>query len=302
MKPPPFRYEAARTVEEALACLAEHGMEAKPLAGGQSLVPLLNFRLARPAVLVDLNGVDELAYLRTDEDGALRIGAMARQADVERSAAVRAGWPLLTEALGHVAHPAIRNRGTVGGSVAHADPAAELPAVLLALEARFHLRGPGGRRRVEAGEFFLAPFATVLEPDELLTEIEVPPAPSGVGWAFEEVARRHGDYALAGAAAVVALDEEGRCRRVRLAFVNAGLVPVLAAGLAERLEGTAPRPDALREAANAVAAALDPPEDVHATAPYRRHLAAVLAHRALARAVRRTRDAVADPLEAAEPS
>ncbi|HEX2104891.1 MAG TPA: FAD binding domain-containing protein [Solirubrobacteraceae bacterium] len=199
MKPAPFEYAAPRTLDEALGAL---GDDAKALAGGQSLVPLLNFRLARPATIVDLNGVDELAYVRRS-GGALRIGALTRQATLERSTVVAGGWPLLTRAVAHVAHPAIRNRGTVGGSVAHADPAAELPVALTALDACFHVRSRArGARTIAAGDFFQAPLMTALDPDELLVEIEVPPLPAGARAGFAEHARTHGDFALAGAAVV----------------------------------------------------------------------------------------------------
>jgi CO/xanthine dehydrogenase FAD-binding subunit len=190
-------------VDETLALLDE---DAVVLAGGQSLVPLLNFRLARPARLVDVNGVAELDYVH-GRGGALRIGALTLQATLERSRLVAEGWPLLTQAVRHVGHPQIRNRGTVGGSVAHADPAAELPVALTALDARFHLRSPRGRRVLGARELFVGPLMTALEADELLIEIEVPPLPDGAGTAFVEHARTHGDFAIAGAAAVVAPGE-----------------------------------------------------------------------------------------------
>ncbi|CAI7994529.1 DNA mismatch repair protein MutS [Geodia barretti] len=195
MKPAPFAYECPSDVAEAVALLAAHGGDARPLAGGQSLVPLLNFRLARPAVLVDLNRIEALARI-TVEDGALRLGAMARQASVETDARVARGWPLLTEAIGHIAHPQIRNRGTVGGSLAHNDPAAELPAVMLALDAEMSAQGPQGQRTIAARDFFAGTMETALGADELLTEIAVPALPEGTGWGFQEAARRQGDFAL----------------------------------------------------------------------------------------------------------
>jgi CO/xanthine dehydrogenase FAD-binding subunit len=202
VKPAPFHYVAPGSLAKALELV---GDEARPLAGGQSLVPLLNFRLARPATLVDLNPLeDELAGMREGAGGVLRIGALTRQAAVERSALVAERWPLLRAAVRHAGHPQIRSRGTVGGSVAHADPAAELPAALLALDARFHVRSRRGERTLAAGEMFVGPLTTALEPDELLVEIEVPPLPEGAGTAFTEHARTHGDFAIAGAAAVVA--------------------------------------------------------------------------------------------------
>ena len=200
MKPAPFRYEAPRTVEAALALL---GDDTKVLAGGQSLVPIMNFRLARPPLLVDVNRVDELAYLRK-RDGVLHIGALTRHASLERSDVVARGWPLLRQAVRHVGHAPIRNRGTVGGSCAHGDPTAELPVALAALDARFHLRSRNGERSLPAAEFFLSQLTTALRDDELLVEVEVPPLPAGARTAFAEHARTHGDWAIAGAAVVVA--------------------------------------------------------------------------------------------------
>jgi CO/xanthine dehydrogenase FAD-binding subunit len=218
MKPAPFEYVAPRSLAAALGALDE---DAKPLAGGQSLVPLLNFRLARPERIVDLNGVEELAYVRRSE-GTLRIGALTRQATLERSRVVAEHWPLLTRAVTHVAHPAIRNRGTVGGSVAHADPAAELPVALTALDARFHCRSAArGARTIAAADLFQAPLMTALEPDELLVEIEVPAPPDGARAAFVEHARTHGDFALAGAAVVRAGTEHAA-----VALLGAGPTPL----------------------------------------------------------------------------
>jgi len=220
LKPAPFQYVAPRSLDEALGALGE---DAKPLAGGQSLVPLLNFRLARPATIVDLNGLGELSYLRRT-GGTLRIGALTRQAALERSAVVERGWPLLTRAVSYVAHPAIRNRGTVGGSVAHADPAAELPVALTALDARVHVRSAArGDRTLQAAELFQAPLMTALEPDELLVEIEVPAPPDGARAAFAEHARTHGDFALAGAAVVRAGTEHAA-----IALLGAAPTPVRA--------------------------------------------------------------------------
>ena len=219
MKPAPFAYDAPRELDEALALLARGDEDVKVLAGGQSLVPLLNFRLARPDRLVDLNRVEELAYLRRDGD-VLRIGALARHVDLERSREVAAGWPLLAQAVRHVGHPQIRARGTVCGSVAHADPAAELPVALMALDARFHVRSQRGSRSLGADELFRGFLTTALGPDELLVEIEVPHVVGGS--AFVEHARTHGDFALGGAAAVLAGGD------ARLALLGAGPVPVRA--------------------------------------------------------------------------
>jgi len=287
MKPAPFAYHRPATLDEALALLAEHGGEAKPLAGGQSLIPAMNFRLARPAVLVDLNRVAELGYVRAGRDG-LQIGAMTRQRAVERSEAVRSAAPLLAEAMPFIAHPQIRNRGTVGGSLAHADPAAELPAVMLALEARFRARGPQGERWIPAGEFFTGILETALGPDELLLEVVVPKSPARTGYAFAELARRRGDYALVGVAARVTLDRRGRCQAARITLFSVGDGPVLATAAAAMLDGQEPSPEAMRAAADAAAQRdIDPPSDIHASAAYRRRLAAVLTRRALQRAVER---------------
>jgi CO/xanthine dehydrogenase FAD-binding subunit len=243
VKPAPFDYAAARSLDEALGLLGE---DAKALAGGQSLVPLLNFRLARPELLVDINGLSELAGLERS-DGRLLIGALTRQSALERSELVAAGWPLLTQAVRLVGHPQIRSRGTVGGSVAHADPAAELPVALAALDARFTAQSPRGRRTVGAGEFFIGPLTTALEPDELLVDIEVPAPHDRAGSAFVEHARTHGDFAIAGAAAVVAPTEHAS-----IALMGAGPAP-LRAPAAERalVEGAEPQ-EAAALAASAV--------------------------------------------------
>ncbi|MDX1548455.1 MAG: xanthine dehydrogenase family protein subunit M [Rhodothermales bacterium] len=287
MKPPPFRYAAPETEAEALALLAEHGPDAVPLAGGQSLVPAMNFRLARPAVLVDLNRIETLTPLYSTDDGGLRLGAMVRQRTAERDPRVAERAPLLAAALACVAHPPIRNRGTVGGSLAHADPAAELPAVMLALGARLCLRSVRGDRWLDAADFYTAFFSTAREPDELLAEIALPPPPPRSGWAFREVARRHGDYALVGVAAHVALDERGRCRTARLALLSVGDGPTPAPSAARLLVGETPTPEGIRAAAEAIDHDIDPGNDIHATAGYRRHLARVLVEDVLTQAFAR---------------
>lgn len=280
MKPPVFDYHAPRSLEEALELLAEHE-DAKPLAGGQSLVPAMNFRLAQPAVLVDLNFIPELSYLRTEPGGGLAIGTMTRQRAAERSALVAERAPLLTETLPWVAHPQIRNRGTIGGSLAHADPAAELPAAVLALEARFRLRRRGSERTLVASELFTGLFSTAIEPGELLVEIELPAPPPRSGTAFREVARRHGDFALAGVAAQVVLGTDGRCEQARLGLVGVGDGPTRASEAEAVLRGETPSLDLFQTAATATAAALDPPGDLHASAAYRRHLVEMLTRQAL---------------------
>ena len=287
MKPAAFEYYRPDSVEQALALLAEHGGDAKPLAGGQSLIPTMNFRLAQPAALVDLNGLDALAHITEAADGGLLIGAMTRQRAVERSALVAARAPLLAEALPFVAHPQIRNRGTIGGSLAHADPAAELPAVMVASGATVHMRGEAGERRMAAADFFTGLFATALEPAELVTAIELPPPAPRSGWAFREVARRHGDYALVGVAAMVRLDEAGRCAEARVVLLSVGDGPQQVPAAVAALEGRIPDAATIAAAAAAAQAGVDPPGDIHASAAYRRRLAGVLTGRALEQAAKR---------------
>jgi carbon-monoxide dehydrogenase medium subunit len=287
MKPAAFDYYRPGTLDEALALLARHAGDAKPLAGGQSLIPAMNFRLATPAVLVDLNALSELAYIDDGPDG-LRLGGMTRQRAVERSSAVAKEAPLVTEAMPFIAHPAIRNRGTFGGSLAHADPAAELPAVMLALNAQFGIRSATASRTVRADQFFVGLFTTAVEPGELLTEIMIPKTPARTGHAFLEMSRRHGDFALVGVAASVTVDDQGRCAAARIALLSVGDRPMLAQHAGDALLGQMPSPDAIRAAADAAAADdIDPSSDIHASARYRRHLAGVLTRRALTMAFSR---------------
>ena len=288
MKPAAFEYFRPASTEEALGLLAAMP-GAKPLAGGQSLIPAMNFRLAAPEVLVDLNGIPALTGITMLPDGGIRLGAMTRQHDIETSPLVAAHAPLLAEAMPFIAHPQIRNRGTIGGSLAHADPAAELPAVMLALGATLVLTSAAGERRLPAGEFFTGLFATALDPSELLTAIEIPaPAPRS-GSAFLEQARRHGDYALVGVAATVTVADSGACDLARVALFSVGEGPVLSGRVAVALEGLRPDAGVIRAAAEAVQGDIDPPSDIHASAAYRRQLARVLAGRALERAFERTR-------------
>lgn len=289
MKPAPFEYHNPNTREEALALLAEHGDEAKVLAGGQSLVPSMNFRLAQPSILVDLNDVEDLFGISAGYDGSVQIKAMTRQRAVERDARVAELAPLVAEATPFIAHSQIRNRGTFGGSLAHADPASELPAVMVALGANMHVESSRGKRIVTASEFFVGLFTTVLEPDEILAAVEIPPMKQGMGTAFEEVARRHGDYALAGAAAWVWLDDDGTVANSRLVFFSVGDGPVEARSAYDTLLGVVPNEEAIVAASEAIDADIEPSSDIHATAAYRRHLAKVLARRTLGRAVARAR-------------
>jgi carbon-monoxide dehydrogenase medium subunit/6-hydroxypseudooxynicotine dehydrogenase subunit alpha len=286
VKPAPFEYHDPASLPEALGLLAEHGDEAKVLAGGQSLVPLLNFRLARPERLVDVNKLGELAYLRFD-DGVLRIGALARHAALERSDEVAARLPLLTEAVALVGHVQIRNRGTVGGSVAHADPAAELPVAFAALDARYHVRSAAGERTVGFEEMFVTHLTTSLAAEELLTEVEVPVPPPRTGAAFVEFARRHGDFALGGAAALVTLDDSGLCTRARIAMLAAAPTPVRAREAEEWLAGVHVDAAAAAEAAERAVAGVHPTGDIHGGAEYRRALVETLVRRALVQAAER---------------
>jgi CO/xanthine dehydrogenase FAD-binding subunit len=279
VKPPPFAYDRAGSVDEALALLGEHGDDAKVLAGGQSLVPLLNFRLARPERLIDINEVQELD--RLELNGTLRIGALTRQATIERSGEIAKQVPLLHEAIRFVAHPQIRNRGTVGGSVAHADPSAELPAAFAALDAVYHLRSATGMRVVRSDEMFVTHLTTALQPEELLTEIEVPLPPTGTGSAFVEFARRHGDFALAGAAVLLTQAADGSCARAAIALLAAGPVPVRAVAAEQALVGHRLDEDVAREAAATAVQDVKPLADIHGGAAYRRRVLEALVRRAL---------------------
>jgi len=290
MKPAPFKYYAPTTVEEALAHLAEYGYDAKVLAGGQSLIPMLNFRLAQPAVLVDLNNISALFYIGPDEDSGLRLGAMTRQRQVEYDPLVAERAPLIHEVMPQIAYPQIRSRGTFGGSLAHADPSAELVAVSIALNGRLRLRSRAGERWVPADEFFVGLFTTVLEPDELLVEVALPAMPPRSGWSFLQITRRHHDFCMAGVAVLVTLDNRDQCEQARLVFLSVGDGPVNARQAAEMLLGQTPTPEAIRAAAEKAASdEIDPGSDIHASAEYRRHLAKVLARRALTQAFDRAR-------------
>jgi CO/xanthine dehydrogenase FAD-binding subunit len=292
MKPPVFAFVAPRSLPEALALVARHGEDGKVLAGGQSLLPVLNFRLNQPSVLVDLNRVAALEHVTPAAGGGLRMGALTRQRELERHPLVAERTPLLAEAVHHIAHPQIRNRGTVGGSLAHADPAAELPALAVALGARLRLQRHGGAERwVDADDFYTGLFGTLLEPDELLTEIEWPAPAAHSGWAFEEAARRRGDYAQVGVAAGVRLDEAGRCAEARLVYLSVASRPFVARGAAALLAGAELGDEAIGAAASAAAAEIEPGSDVHASADFKRHLADRLTRRALRRAAQRARGA-----------
>lgn len=288
MKPAPFDYHVPGSIDEALTLMREYGDEAKLLAGGQSLVPAMNFRVVQPSVLIDLNRIQELDYLQ--EDGqVLRIGAMTRERTLELDSRIANRLPLLAEAMPNVAHPQIRNRGTLGGSLANADPAAELPVVMLALDARLKIRSADQERWVDAQNFFSGMFTTDLGPGDMLVEIELPSHPPWTGWSFLEVAPRAGDYALMGVAALVTLDEMGMCESVKLVYLNAGDGPVVASEAAALFEGESITDGLIEEAAaHASEKEINPFGNVHTSPDFQRHLARVLTRRALQQAVQRS--------------
>ena len=287
MKPAPFEYYVPDSIEQALDLLHEHGDTARLLAGGQSLVPAMNFRVVQPGVLIDLNRVGELQYIR-DDTATLRIGAMTRERALEFNPVISKKTPLLAEAMPHVAHPQIRNRGTLGGSLANADPAAELPVIMLALGARLKVRNADGERWVEARNFFVGMFATDLAADEMLVEIELPAISSHTGWSFMEVAPRAGDYALMGVAALVTLDEDRRCTHARLVYLNAGDGPVEAMEAGSALEGKMPDSESIDAAVElASQKEINPFGNIHASPDFQRHLAQVLTRKTLKQAIER---------------
>jgi carbon-monoxide dehydrogenase medium subunit len=291
VKPVDFCLHQPETADEAMALLAEYAEDVKVLAGGQSLVPLLNFRLARPEQLVDIGRIQSLTQV-SHAASAVTVGAMVRQAQAERSAALAGYVPLLAAALPNIAHPPVRNRGTVGGSLAHADPAAELPAVAMALDVVFTVASTRGQREIPASEFFITYLTTAIEPDELLTEIRFPRAAEGTGAAFREVARRRGDFALVGVAAQLTI-AAGVVADARICVTGVADVPHRCAAAEAVLTGAAPGPAAFAEAADAVREAVAPGDDLHATAAYRTDVAGTLTARALADAAYRARPAAA---------
>ncbi len=289
MKPAPFKYYAPDSVAEVLALLHEHGYDAKILAGGQSLVPMMNFRLVQPAVLVDINNIPELSYIETHDKG-IRLGAMVRHSQAERDPLIKEKAPLVHETMPQIATVQIRNRGTIGGSLAHADASAELVVVTTALEAQFKIQNQKGERLVPASDFFVGLLVTSLEPDDLLVEIQIPPLLPRSGWALKEVARRPHDFALMGVAAVLTLDKKERCTEARLVYLSAGDGPISAPEAAKLLIGNEISSDLITAAAEKAAAdEIDPGSDIHATADFRRHLANVLTRRALEEAVQRAK-------------
>jgi len=292
VKPAPFEYFAPLEAEEALELLQRYGDEAKVLAGGQSLMPFLSLRLARPAFIIDINRLPALDHISPGPDGGLALGALTRQRSVERSRLIQERNPLLSETIPLIGHFQIRNRGTVGGSLAHADPAAELPAVSLVVEAEFLLRCTRGERAIEAQDFFLGTMTTAIEPGELLTEIRIPGFGPRTGWAIEEVARRRGDFAIVGVAVVVELNDKEICQEARIALFGVGDRPARMERAETMLRDRTPDEKSLAEVAAAVSDELDPFEDVHASAEYRKEVGGVLTRRALEKAFGRARERI----------
>jgi carbon-monoxide dehydrogenase medium subunit len=286
VKPPRFDYATPSSIDEALEVLGGE-RDATPIAGGQSLVPLLNMRMAQPEVVVDLNGVEGLDRIEA-EDGRIRIGAMVRQRRLETDDGLRRRVPLLVDAARHIAHVAIRIRGTVGGSLAHADPAAELPATVSALAGRILVRGADGDRALSATEFFRGPLTSALDRGELLVGVEIDPPPQGTGWAFLEVARTHGAFALTAAAATLRVEPDGGIAHARLGLAGVGSTPHVPAWLDEIVAGEAPGDSLFERVGARVGEEIEPYDDIHASADYRRRAAAALTARALGLAARRS--------------
>ena len=285
MKPAAFEYVVANSIEQAVAALAQAGGDAKILAGGQSLVPMLNFRLLRPAILVDINRIPGLAFIE-DAGDAVKIGALTRHHQIETSPVIAKHFPVLSCAMTHVAHLAIRNRGTIGGSLSHADPAAELPMMALLLDAELHIVSAKGMRTRKARGFFRDALIVDLAEDELLTEIHVPKLPPQTGWGFDEVARRAGDFALAAVAATVSVSG-GAMKEARIALTGVGQTPVRASEAEALLVGQKLEAKLMARVIEAVRAAIKPETDLHASSDYRRQLAGTLVGRALAAALQR---------------
>ncbi|WP_372364556.1 xanthine dehydrogenase family protein subunit M [Candidatus Uabimicrobium sp. HlEnr_7] len=285
MKPSAFEYYKPSTIEEALDLMHQYGSEAKILAGGQSLVPAMNFRLADPSILIDINFLNDLSYINEHRKHGLLIGAMTRHVQVEKSSIVAEKCPLLHETMPYIAHPQIRNRGTIGGSIVHADPAAELPAIMLALDAKLRLRSKDNERWVEIADFFTGMFGTAMTENEILVEVAIPHKPKRYGFAFDEVSRRHGDYAMAGVAVSLRVDRKGRCEQGKIVFFSVGDAPVLANNASKLLEKEQLSDELLENVANVASEQdIEPGSDIHASAKYRRHLAKVLTKKTLKRA------------------
>ncbi len=285
MKPAAFDYVTADSLDAAAAALSRAGGDGKVLAGGQSLMPMLNFRLVRPSILIDINRIPGLAYVEATGD-AVRIGALTRHHAIETSPVVEAHLPVLTAAMQHVAHLAIRNRGTIGGSLSHADPAAELPMMAMLLDARIGIQSSGGRRTEQARDFFVGSLATTLGEDEIVTDVEFPKLEPGTGWAFEEVARRAGDFALAAVGVTISVSD-GRADQVRIGMMGVGETPLRAPEAEALLSGRSMDAARLDEAVASIQSGVEPNSDLHASGDYRRHLVGALARRAVGTAWRR---------------
>jgi len=290
MKPAPFEYFAPENVPEVLALLEQYGDEAKVLAGGQSLMPLMNLRLARPKVVIDIGRLSELQYIAPLSNGDLAVGAFTRQRTVERSDLVQSENPLLAATIPLISHAQIRNRGTIGGSIAHADPAAELPALSVALEAEFTVRSSRNQRVIRSQDFFLGYMTTALQPSELLTEIRIPAWDPRLGWAVSEVSRREGDFALVGVIVLLRLDNDV-CENARITLFGVGAAPVRMRKAEEMLRGRRADGKAIAEAAGIVSEDLQPDSDLHASAEYRKEVGGTLTRRSLVEAISRAREA-----------
>ena len=287
MKPAPFEYHVPDSIEQAIELFSQYDGEAKILAGGQSLVPAMNFRVVQPSVLIDLNRVQELSYIHEDGE-VIRVGSMARERHLEFDSSIANHTPLLHEAVPFIAHPQIRNRGTIGGSIVHADPAAELPVLMLALSARLKARNAAGERWIDAQDFFVGMFTTALDPDEILVEIELPFSSPRTGWSFMEVAPRAGDYAMMGVAALVTLDQAGKCKGAKLVYLNAGEGPVEAKEAAQLLEGETLNDELIESVASKASRdEINPFGNIHTSSEFQRHLADVLTKKALKQAMQR---------------
>jgi CO/xanthine dehydrogenase FAD-binding subunit len=290
MKPVKFDYYAPTSLEEALDKLAELGYDGKVLAGGQSLIAAMNFRMARPTALVDLNNVPELSYIRPTENGGLAIGTMTRVFTVENDAEVTRKFPLLTEVAKFIAHPQIRRRGTFGGAIAHADPAGQLPSISVLMNMKALIRRKGEERWVDGQDLIIGPFMTVIEPDEMLVELVLDPWQPRTGYKYVQVARQSGGYAQSAVASIVTLDEKGSCKDVRMVLMSVGEVPILSQKAGEILIGNAPTREAIEEVAEVVSnEEIDPATDLHATADYKRSITRVLAVRSLTEAFERAK-------------
>lgn len=289
MKPAAFEYYAPTSVAEALENLDAVGYDGKVLAGGQSLIPAMNFRMARPAALVDLNGISELFFIKSTPENGLAIGTMTRDSVVEHDPMVKERHPLILQAMIHIAHPQIRHRGTFGGNIAHADPAGQLPGVALALDANLKILKKGSERWVKAETFFIGPFMTALDPTEMLDEILLPPLPKRAGTSYQQVSRQRGSSAQAAVNTVVAVDDRGRCSYARVVLNCVGETVILSKEATRLLVGQEPKRELFQEIGEAVQKEIDPGTDMHATAEYRRHLVKVLITRALTEAFDRAK-------------